>query len=186
MGAANIDPCWPSFSHAAALARCGCITLRCSANMKFVLQTWGLRIATSAMFLRCARSHVAEAARRHVGQVRDPPAIIKLLLFMCSGGLPIPSKVANSGHASERMHMIRASNFEGDDTRGAFLGSSGPRKGCGVYKRDVAEANANYAQQSVGERALVESLFGSGGAWERAVGTNWQGVERMKESRARD
>ena len=145
MGAANIDPCWPSFSHAAALARCGCITLRCSANMKFVLQTWGLRIATSAMFLRCARSHVAEAARRHVGQVRDPPAIIKLLLFLCSGGLPIPSKVANSGHASERMHMIRASNFAGDDTSGAFLGSSGPRKGCGVYKRDVAEANANHA-----------------------------------------
>ena len=28
MGAANIDPCWLSFSQGAALARCGCITLR--------------------------------------------------------------------------------------------------------------------------------------------------------------
>ena len=28
MGAANIDPCWLSFSQGAAFARCGCITLR--------------------------------------------------------------------------------------------------------------------------------------------------------------
>ena len=55
-----------------------------------------------------------------------------------------------------------------------------------MYKRDVAETNTNYAQPYVGKRALVESLFGSGGAWERAVGTKWQGVDRMKESRARD
>ena len=66
-----------------------------------------------------------------------------------------------------------------------FFGSSGPRKGRGVYKRDVAETKANYAQQSIGKRALVESysvrvVLGKG-----AVGTNGHGVERMKESRAR-
>ena len=66
-----------------------------------------------------------------------------------------------------------------------FFNSSGPRKGRGVYKRDVAETKTNYAQQSVGKRALVESLFRSGGVWEGAVGTNGHGVERMKESRAR-
>ena len=66
-----------------------------------------------------------------------------------------------------------------------FFGSSGPRKGRGVYKRDVAETKTNYAQQSVRKRALVESFFRSGGALEGAVGTNGHGVERMKESRAR-
>ena len=66
-----------------------------------------------------------------------------------------------------------------------FFGSSGPRKGRGVYKRDVAETKTNYAQQSTGKRALVESFFRSGGVWEGAVGTNGHGVERMKESRAR-
>ena len=54
-----------------------------------------------------------------------------------------------------------------------------------MYKRDVAETKTNYAQQSVGKRALVESFFRSGGVWEGAVGTNGHGVERMKESRAR-
>ena len=62
-----------------------------------------------------------------------------------------------------------------------FFGSSGPRKGRGVYKRDVAETKTNYAQQSVGKRALVESIFRSGGVWEGAVGTNGHGVKRMKE-----
>ena len=54
-----------------------------------------------------------------------------------------------------------------------------------MYKRDVAETKTNYALQSVGKRALVESIFRSGGVWEGAVGTNGHGVERMKESRAR-
>ena len=54
-----------------------------------------------------------------------------------------------------------------------------------MYKQDVAETKTNYAQQYVGKRALVESLFRSGGALEGAVGTNGHGVERMKESRAR-
>ena len=81
--------------------------------------------------------------------------------------------------------MLRASNLERDDARGAFFGSSGPRKGSGVYEQDAAETNTNCAQQYVGKRALVESLFRWGGAWEGAVCTNGHGVERMKESRAR-
>ena len=53
--------------------------------------------------------------------MRGPPAITKLSLFACSCGLPIVNKVANSGHASERMHTIRASNDEGNDSRCVFL-----------------------------------------------------------------
>ena len=65
-----------------------------------------------------------------------------------------------------------------------FFGSSGPRKGRGVYKRDVAETKTLCATIG-GKEGARGIVFRSGCAWKGAVGTNGHGVERMKESRAR-